>query len=49
MAQLAEQLTCNQQVSGSSPDVGYFPTKEKGRLFHLLDEKNRSKNTALER
>ena len=22
MAQLAEQLICNQQVSGSSPDVG---------------------------
>ena len=24
MAQLAEQLTCNQQVFGSSPNIGFF-------------------------
>ena len=30
VAQLAEQLTCNQQVNGSSPFIGfYFLTKVK--------------------
>ena len=24
MAQLAEQLTCNQQVFGSSPNIGFW-------------------------
>ena len=24
MAQLAEQLTCNQQVFGSSPNIGFY-------------------------
>ena len=27
VAQLAEQLTCNQQVIGSSPIVGFLPSK----------------------
>ena len=26
MAQLAEQLTCNQQVFGSSPNIGFILT-----------------------
>ena len=31
VAQLAEQLTCNQQVIGSSPIVGFLPSKVANR------------------
>ena len=39
MAQLAEQLTCNQQVIGSSPIVGFmegFPSGQRGQTVNLL-------------
>ena len=33
MAQLAEQLTCNQQVFGSSPNIGFLPSRgQPGRV-----------------
>ena len=39
MAQLAEQLICNQQVIGSSPIVGFmdgFPSGQRGQTVNLL-------------
>ncbi len=41
MAQLAEQLTCNQQVIGSSPIIGFyyldgFPSGQRGQTVNLL-------------
>ena len=39
MAQLAEQLICNQQVIGSSPIVGSmdgFPSGQRGQTVNLL-------------
>ena len=41
MAQLAEQLTCNQQVIGSSPIIGLdnmdgFPSGQRGQTVNLL-------------
>ena len=39
MAQLAEQLTCNQQVNGSSPFIGFmggFPSGQRGQTVNLL-------------
>ncbi len=41
MAQLAEQLICNQQVNGSSPFVGLynmdgFPSGQRGQTVNLL-------------
>ena len=39
MAQLAEQLICNQQVTGSSPVVGFmggFPSGQRGQTVNLL-------------
>ena len=39
VAQLAEQLTCNQQVIGSSPIVGFmdgFPSGQRGQTVNLL-------------
>ena len=44
MAQLAEQLICNQQVEGSSPPIGYdlldqmggFPSGQRGQTVNLL-------------
>ncbi len=41
MAQLAEQLICNQQVFGSSPNIGYyflegFPSGQRGQTVNLL-------------
>ena len=44
MAQLAEQLICNQQVFGSSPNIGSRSNAEKGfYIFRasLLAKKNR--------
>ena len=37
MAQLAEQLTCNQQVIGSSPIVGFSKIKALGNFLKSLD------------
>ena len=39
MAQLAEQLICNQQVIGSSPIIGFmggFPSGQRGQTVNLL-------------
>ena len=41
MAQLVEQLTCNQQVVGSSPiassnKMGEFPSGQRGQTVNLL-------------
>ena len=39
MAQLAEQLICNQQVNGSSPFIGFmdgFPSGQRGQTVNLL-------------
>ena len=41
MAQLAEQLICNQQVFGSSPNIGFsfmegFPSGQRGQTVNLL-------------
>ena len=41
VAQLAEQLTCNQQVIGSSPIIGFyyldgFPSGQRGQTVNLL-------------
>jgi hypothetical protein len=39
VAQLAEQLICNQQVTGSSPVVGFldgFPSGQRGQTVNLL-------------
>ena len=39
MAQLAEQLICNQQVNGSSPLIGFmdgFPSGQRGQTVNLL-------------
>ena len=40
MAQLAEQLICNQQVIGSSPIIGSymdgFPSGQRGQTVNLL-------------
>ena len=41
MAQLAEQLICNQQVFGSSPNIGSFfsegfPSGQRGQTVNLL-------------
>ena len=44
MAQLAEQLICNQQVEGSSPPIGFFglcqmggfPSGQRGQTVNLL-------------
>ena len=41
VAQLAEQLICNQQVIGSSPIIGYihkggFPSGQRGQTVNLL-------------
>ena len=39
MAQLAEQLICNQQVNGSSPLIGSmdgFPSGQRGQTVNLL-------------
>ena len=41
MAQLAEQLTCNQQVIGSSPIIGFyyldgFPSGQRRQTVNLL-------------
>ena len=36
VAQLAEQLTCNQQVIGSSPIIGFFPAYLQGEGKYLL-------------
>ena len=44
MAQLAEQLICNQQVGGSSPSIGFmdlihmdgFPSGQRGQTVNLL-------------
>ena len=44
MAQLAEQLICNQQVGGSSPSIGLmvqiimdgFPSGQRGQTVNLL-------------
>ena len=39
MAQLAEQLICNQQVNGSSPFIGLmdgFPSGQRGQTVNLL-------------
>ena len=39
MAQLAEQLICNQQVIGSSPIIGFmdgFPSGHRGQTVNLL-------------
>ena len=39
VAQLVEQLTCNQQVIGSSPIVGFmgeFPSGQRGQTVNLL-------------
>ena len=36
VAQLAEQLTCNQQVIGSSPIVGFVYNVQKGPLAQLV-------------
>ena len=43
VAQLAEQLTCNQQVIGSSPIIGFlinimdgFPSGQRGRTVNPL-------------
>ena len=39
VAQLAEQLTCNQQVNGSSPFIGFmggFPSGQRGQTVNLL-------------
>ena len=39
VAQLAEQLICNQQVIGSSPIVGFmdgFPSGQRGQTVNLL-------------
>ena len=39
MAQLAEQLICNQQVIGSSPIIGFmdgFPSGQRGQTVKLL-------------
>ena len=33
VAQLAEQLTCNQQVNGSSPFIGFF---KKDSIFYCI-------------
>ena len=39
VAQLAEQLICNQQVIGSSPIIGFlgeFPSGQRGQTVNLL-------------
>ena len=39
VAQLAEQLICNQQVNGSSPFIGCldgFPSGQRGQTVNLL-------------
>ena len=39
VAQLAEQLICNQQVNGSSPFIGFmdgFPSGQRGQTVNLL-------------
>ena len=39
VAQLAEQLICNQQVNGSSPLIGFvdgFPSGQRGQTVNLL-------------
>ncbi len=36
VAQLAEQLICNQQVIGSSPIIGFYPFKVFGPLAQLV-------------
>ena len=39
MAQLAEQLICNQQVNGSTPLIGFldgFPSGQRGQTVNLL-------------
>ena len=39
MAQLAEQLICNQQVIGSSPIIGFMdgvPSGQRGQTVNLL-------------
>ena len=41
MAQLAEQLICNQQVIGSSPIIGFVPFRDKVWTFSSVGESNR--------
>ena len=40
MAQLAEQLICNQQVNGSSPFIGFWSVRAL-RTFSSVGESNR--------
>ena len=41
MAQLAEQLICNQQVIGSSPIIGFVPLRDIFWTFSSVGQSNR--------